>query len=451
LYIILSVYVAWQTLKGDPKFFVVRTFALAFAAWGGTNFYQADLTEANFSKARLKNTNFAQATLSRTCFKASEKLNRARPGLSLLQNWDVLNLLVTGQGHNKNFSNANLRGANLAGADLSEANLSRADLSEATLVDANLKDANLKEAACVGTQFRGAYLTGACLEAWNIDSTTQLEAVDCQYVFLLEKPNQLGDRERRPHDPRKMFRPGDFEKYFKEFLDELKILIADGINPEAFRAAFQKLRENHNIELEDIRSIEKQGNDVILKVQVPPNTDKAQAEQDFDLAYKLQLKAERAEALLESERQHNQQIVDLVKHITAPNPEKLNISISAGGDINTSGILNLGEITGNVTNTLTQLQQANTPHATELATLLKDLQTAIQTDSHLSDPDKAEALAQVQILAEAGQNPTSAPAQQTAKRATRLLKGLAAELPTVATIAQSLETIVPAIAKIFGF
>jgi hypothetical protein len=128
-----------------------------------------------------------------------------------------------------------------------------------------------------------------------------------------------------------------------------------------------------------------------------------------------------------------------------------NLSITAGRDINTSGILNLGEITGNVTNTLTQLQQANTPHATELATLLKDLQTAIQTDSHLSDPDKAEALAQVQILAEAGQNPTSAPAQQTAKRATRLLKGLASELPAVATIAQSLETIVPAIAKIFGF
>jgi len=287
----LGIYVAWRTLKGDPKFFVIRSFALTFASWGGTNFYRANLTEINCTRSMLKSCNFYKATLTRANFRNAHKLNRARPGESLLQNWAVLDLLVSGQGTGLDLYKADLRGANLTGANLARANLKQADLSEATLAGADLEAVNLREAACVRTDFRGACLTGACLEAWNIDTTTQVAGVEARFVFLLEQPNQRGDRERRPHDPNRDFAPGDFEKYFKQVLDAMQLLIRDGINPEAFRAAFQTLMEKHGITPEQITGMEKKGGDVMLTVEVPAGANKAQIEADFHGSYQRQLEA----------------------------------------------------------------------------------------------------------------------------------------------------------------
>jgi uncharacterized protein YjbI with pentapeptide repeats len=59
--------------------------------------------------------------------------------------------------------------------------------------------------------------------------------------------------------------------------------------------------KGHNIEPENIRSVEKKGNDVMLTVQVPPNTDKGQVEQDFFAVYEARLEAAKATALLEAE------------------------------------------------------------------------------------------------------------------------------------------------------
>jgi uncharacterized protein YjbI with pentapeptide repeats len=59
----------------------------------------------------------------------------------------------------------------LTGINLNEANLKEADISETTLQRANLEGANLTKIQAIGTDFTKAYLTGACLEAWNIDST----------------------------------------------------------------------------------------------------------------------------------------------------------------------------------------------------------------------------------------------------------------------------------------
>ncbi|MGA1410265.1 MAG: pentapeptide repeat-containing protein [Prochlorotrichaceae cyanobacterium] len=290
----LSLYITWRVFKGDAKFFVIRSAALAVASWGGTNFHRANLTAVDFQGATLKSCNFYKATLTRANFRHTEKLNRARPGDSLLQNWAVLDLLVSGQGSGLDLTKADLRGANLVGANLAGANLKQADLSEATLAGADLQAVNLREAACVRTDFRGACLTGACLEAWNIDTTTQVEGVEAQHVFLLEQPNQRGDRERRPHDPQRDFAPGDFEKYFKQVLDAMQLLIRDGINPEAFRAAFQTLMEKHGITPEQITGMEKKGNDVMLTVEVPTNANKAQIEADFHGSYQRQLEASAA-------------------------------------------------------------------------------------------------------------------------------------------------------------
>ncbi|NEN96294.1 MAG: pentapeptide repeat-containing protein [Moorea sp. SIO3I7] len=301
-------------MKGDPRDAWIRTMAIAFAATGGTSFYKANLTDADFTGAILKSTDLREATITRTCWKNTIKLDRARPGNTILADTAIRELLVRGNGYNKSYVNGNLRGANLRGANLNKANLKLADLSEATLEDANLEWANLTEANCVGTDFTHAYLTGACLEAWNIDSRTRLTNVDCQYVFLLENPDNMGSRERRPHDFNRVFEPGDFDKLYKQITNTVQILLRNGVNPKAFRQAFQELMaENPEITGDSIQGIERKGNDVLLTLEVPEATDKGKVERQFFEVYEARLEAAKQTALLEAERSHNQDFKEIVR------------------------------------------------------------------------------------------------------------------------------------------
>ncbi|NEP36850.1 pentapeptide repeat-containing protein [Moorena sp. SIO3B2] len=312
--VLLGAYLGWRGLKGNPRDAWIRTIAIALAATGGTSFYNADLTDADFTGATLKSTDLRKATLTRTCWQNTIKLDRARPGKTILADTVVRQLLVSGNGYNNNYSNANLRGANLKGANLNQANLKLADISEATLEDANLEWANLTDAQAIGTDFTHAYFTGACLEAWNIDSTTTLTNIDCQYVFLLENPNPQGSRERRPYDPDRVFQPGDFEKLYNKIINTVQILLRNGVNPEAFRQAFQKIMaDNPAITSDSIQAIEKKGNDVLLTLEVPEATDKGKFETEFLAVYEARLEAAKQAAFLEAERSHNQDYKEFVR------------------------------------------------------------------------------------------------------------------------------------------
>jgi uncharacterized protein YjbI with pentapeptide repeats len=212
---LFACYIAYRTMKGDARYAWIRNVAVAFAATGGTSFYNATLTDANFTGAILKNTDLRAKSLTRTGFKDTVKLNFARAGKTLLSQPAVRDLLINPSiGYKKDYFKADLRGANLDGASLKEANLKQADLSEASLRGADLSGANLTEVNAISTDFTHAYLTGACIEAWNIDNTTKLDHVDCQYVFLLEHFNEHGSRERRPSSGD--FQPGEFTKLFEE-------------------------------------------------------------------------------------------------------------------------------------------------------------------------------------------------------------------------------------------
>ncbi|NEP20522.1 pentapeptide repeat-containing protein [Moorena sp. SIO3I6] len=311
---LLGTYLGWRVLTGDLKDAWIRTIAIAFAATGGTSFYKADLTNANFTGATLKSTDLRKATITRTCWQNTIKLDRARPGNSLIADTAIRELLVSGNGYNKSYVDVNLRGANLRGANLNKANLKLADISEATLQEANLEWANLTEAQAVGTDFTNAYFTGACLEAWNIDSTTRLSKVDCQYVFLLENPNGMGSRERRPHDSNRVFQPGDFEKLYQQVMNTVQILLRNGVNPEAFRQAFQELiGKNPEITGDSIQAIERKGNDILLTLEVPESIDKGKVEREFLAVYEARLEAAKQTALLEAERSHLKDVKEIVR------------------------------------------------------------------------------------------------------------------------------------------
>ena len=73
-----------------------------------------------------------------------------------------------------------------------------------------------------------------------------------------------------------------------------------------------------------------------------------------------------------------------------------NVSGVVGGNVeNVSGIVNLGEISGDVTNAIGQLPDNSESDEPSLKELLTQLQAAIEATSALPSEDKAEALEQV--------------------------------------------------------
>ncbi|MBP0044136.1 MAG: pentapeptide repeat-containing protein [Roseofilum sp. SBFL] len=468
----MNVYIAWRAMKGDPRDAWIRSAAVAFAAWGGTSFRGTTLMDVDFTGARLKNCDFRHAHLLRTRFNNTQKLDLARPGQTLLANTTVRNLLINPEsGYKLDLCKANLRGAFLAGANLESANLKQADLSEADLSGANLKDANLTESTAIGTNFTHAYLTGACLEAWNIEPTTIFKDVDCQYIYLLEHPNPLGSRERRPHNPDKVFAPGDFENLYTELMHTIEILLKGGMNPEAFAAALQKvMEENPEITFDSIQSIQKKGQDVLVTLEVPPETDKAQVEQHFDAAYVARLEVQ-AELYQLHGQQMKQQMDDIIAKLPLLSPT-INVTSSAeskamsdnpsisvggdnkgnlaGGDLDASGaVQNIDNQNSTLTTTLNQLPDIPPePDKPDLKAILTELQIAIN-NSELNDEDKTEALEQLNIIGEAGQNPQDNGFQKAAKRATTMLKGLITGLPAAAGLVKAVQEFLPMISDFF--
>ncbi len=193
----LGIYVAWRALTGEEIDTSIRNLALAIASNGGTSFRGSNLTDTNFAQARLNSTDFREATLTRSRFYQAEQLALARVEDSVLSHPAIRTLLVTGNGRKKSYEGMNLSGVNLTGADLSGANFREADLLNATFCGANLEFANLTLANAVGTNFSNALMTGTCLDRWTIDATTNLDRVDCGYVYLQSNPDTAAYRSNR--------------------------------------------------------------------------------------------------------------------------------------------------------------------------------------------------------------------------------------------------------------
>lgn len=471
LVVTLSSCISWRALLGDFKFSIILNLAISFGVLGGTSFKNANLTKAIFTKAIVKSSNFSGADLTHVCWKDAKGLNHAELGDSIISNIKVRELLITHNGYKKDYAGCNLRGANLVGADLSFANLSRADLGNANLYHANLKESNLTEAQAVGTNFGKAYLTGACLEAWNIDSTTQLDETDCDYVYLLKPP-----QERRPSSG--IFQPGEFSKLFEEVLNTIDLIFQNGIDWKAFLQTFRQVQVEHEGAELAIQSIENKGDGVVVvKLHAAPNTDKAVVHQSFMSGYQtaLQEAEERYRAQLHAKdyeiqyhRQQNANMQEVVK-LLAARPINIDVKATAeskamqGNDqsqsFNVQGnfiinaqnsVVSLREISGQVSNQISQLPTESTSDQTSLKELLTQLQQAVEADTELGDSEKAEALVEVGELASAAQNPKEGVMQKAAKGAMNAIKGIVAGLSDASKLASACKELMPLIMTAFG-
>jgi uncharacterized protein YjbI with pentapeptide repeats len=474
LALVISAYVYLRITQDDENFSLIRNSGVTFGAIGGTSFRGADLTNANFTQANLKNANFKNSRkyptiLFNVCWKYAKNLEKAQPGDSILTNQKVLRLVTSRDGIKQDYTGLNFYGANLEKVKLNGANFTNANLNRSNLNATNLKYATLTEAQLLGSDLRNSCLTGACLENWNIDASTQIDDIECDYIYL-----QNGESERRPHDPDATFASGDFSNLYKEVVDTVEILLKDSYrNAAAYSSTLQAvMAANPSLTPDTLQSVKRVGeDDVQLTFDVPPDTDKADLEKQFQQIYvenqKLFGQVEKYKALSEAEARRADDLKEMhciaISHPTQHifnqisgekimnNPNNQSLSAGDGSLINTGNqtftgsTINLGTIIGNLTNTLTQLESSDRTAAADLADHLTQLQTAIEADTALPDSDKAETLQKVDDLAKAGTTPEDTRRHGTAKSAIDFLKGTITALPKATAFAEACHRLLPLI------
>ena len=93
-------------------------------------------------------------------------------------------------------------------------------------------------------------------------------------------------------------------------MDEVKLLIRGGVDPQAFKTAFQALINNHDIDPTNVRGFERKGADMLIRVAVPADQPKAAIARTFDNAYEKALPESTTQALPTAERQNKQEFID---------------------------------------------------------------------------------------------------------------------------------------------
>lgn len=127
--------------------------------------------------------------------------------------------------------------------------------------------------------------------------------------------------------------------------------------------------------------------------------------------------------------------------------DSYNVSI---GSVNLTGSsLTFGEISGTVANTINKLPDSPPSEKPNLKDLLRQLQSAIEEETELSDKDKVDALEQVKALAEIGSKPFKEEDKSKVRQALKLLKFTASLLPDTAKLIESINKLLPIISKFF--
>jgi uncharacterized protein YjbI with pentapeptide repeats len=337
----------------------------SFTNLRNTNLRGANLRGADFIKARIDGADLRETDLREALFDQGVKLSGANLvranlcGLVLaeadlyladleeadLSEADLERAVLV----EANLSKANLREANLSAADLSDAELDGASMIRAELVGTNLSVASLRGANLTGanlasgqarsTDFTEAIFTGACIEDWHINSSTKLDAVDCQYVYMkyglsASTPTKIVYRERRPSTGN--FGDKEFSKWIQKALDTLDLILQNP-NWEAFAYSFRKIQIESEGEDLAIQSIENKGDGtVIVRVSVSPSANKEDLHSSFIQGYEFACKAlkTQCEARLRDKEQEINQLIYLIgqeKELQKLMAENSSRNINTGG------------------------------------------------------------------------------------------------------------------------
>ncbi|MEM8720953.1 MAG: hypothetical protein AAGE84_16925 [Cyanobacteria bacterium P01_G01_bin.39] len=295
-----------------------------------------------------------------------------------------------------------------------------------TLSNTNLTEAALIRMQALSTNFQGAILTGACIEDWNINSQTNLKNVKCDYIYLKRNYSEEEKRfifsNRCPHDPDKIFAPGEFTQLFQKALETVDLIFSEGIEWTAFLESFQQLQAEVKSQDLSIQAIDKKsGGAFVVRLEVPEEANKAEIakyiEQEYEAklkvieaSYQKQLQAkdevihEKNEELIKAYRQEKSELIEVVKTMSNINPI-INIindnkpNMASGNTYNTekAGIVhNEGDIKDNakITAEINEAgQQDLTQVAAEIQQLLDQLQKTNSVTLETAQQQAAKELA----------------------------------------------------------
>ncbi|MCY7392491.1 MAG: pentapeptide repeat-containing protein, partial [Leptolyngbyaceae cyanobacterium CAN_BIN12] len=424
--------------------------------------------------------NLRNADITRTYWFQAQGLEQTALGGTYLTNSKIRQLVVTCNGQGQNFDGLDLTGVNLQDANLQDASFIGASLNQSNLRGADLSRAILKQTQLEGADLTGAILTGAYIEDWGITSTTKLENVQCEYVYMRvptkENPNPL----RKPDNLRETFEEGAFADFIQPFFDTLDLYHSQDVDPRAISIALKNLSVNHPGDDLQFVAIERRGNNGLnLRFTTVPGANKselsheyfssyAQIKKDLPIAAQMKLAEQDAEIrtlkgtieqfIQTGTHQYSIQaeIAQLIQGGESVVTENRGISINAGDNANVSGlssgdgVMNLGTISGNVTNAINQLSNLSESEQPDLKTLLTQLQQAIQTDTDLLKPDKSDLLEQVQALAEAKQTEEPTKREGITRKAMKMFDATLKSLPETAKIAEACSKLLPLILRALG-
>lgn len=485
--IAISCHLSWKALTGSPVFLWMLQAVIAIVTRGGNCFKEANLTDADFTGATLKFCDLRKANLTRTRFYKVKALKYARLDNTYLAHPQIRQLVVTLNGQSQNFDGLNLEGvnlqdANLPGANLQDASFIGTNLNKANLRNANLSRAILKQAQLDGTDMTGAILTGACIEDWGITGSTKLEGVHCDYVFMRLETKDNPNRLRKPDNWGETFAEGEFADFIKPYVDTLDLYHSQDIDPRAISIALKNLSTNHPEQQLRFVAIERRGNSGLnLRFTTAPGADKSELSHQYFRDYArikkelpaVKLKLVERDAEIRTLNGTIEQFIQTGTHQSKIQAETIqiiqgelivtqnkginirsgggnigDISGLVGGDV--SGVVNLGAISGSVTNTIARLPDSEEPSEPNIKELLTQLQQAIENDSDLSDPDKADLLEQVQALASAKQTEEPAKKEGLTRKARKMFEATLSSLPQTASIVEACTKLLPMILKGLG-
>jgi uncharacterized protein YjbI with pentapeptide repeats len=376
----------WNEWRKDNRQIIITDFREVNLI--GANLEGADFTGVDFSGANLKGANIQRGSLT---WATAESANFEGANLTEV-NFGVSNF------NNANLIRANIAGAKLSGTNLKGAKLNDANLLQATLYDAKLEEADLSGACLVRTQahdanFNKATLTGVCIEDWNTNSYTNLNEVNCDYIYLRwefsKKERKRIPAERCPFQGN--FAPGEFTKRYQKYRDTFDWVFHHGVNWVALAYSFKLEWERKGTDIK-IKGIEEIDDGVIrIRVKVPLEADKGTVEtrlkQDYH-KFKAIVYKQQGE-LREKDKQINllSRKIDHLFELSLSRPSNQttifqgeimpdkrsdikigdvggSIGAFAGGDIsgvagqNMTGVAG-GDISGTVTNTISELKASD--------------------------------------------------------------------------------------------
>ncbi len=393
---------------------ILREGVEAWNQWREDNLHiKPDLSDADLRDAHLRNAYLEGADL-RDAHLRGAKLYCADLSHTDLRGADLIDAdLIDAYLEGANLRNADLRdaylrhadlsGAKLFGADLRDANLEGANLegvnlsdrnfSGKSLIDANLTDVVLIRIQALATNFEGAILTGACIEDWNINSQTNLKDVKCDYIYLKriysEEEKKYIFSDRRPHDPNKIFAPGEFTKLFQKALETVDLIFSDGIDWQAFLVSFNKLQIECGSDELSINSFENKGNGVfVIRVNVPDGADKAEIEKYLKKQYKL-------EATVEAQKRELTNLYEVTKLLAG---RTINVSSqSSGNTYHQSGNIGIGHNEGEIKGNAKIAGVINEAAQQDLTQAAEEIQQLLE---QLSKTNPTETLSQKAVVAE---------------------------------------------------